>query len=84
MMKDTDAVCGDASLSVTVMVTGYRFPLAVGVPLTTPLLKLSPGGRTPVTDQLYGSLPPDSLSDRVNDCPTVGNCVPGLPSVSVG
>jgi hypothetical protein len=65
MMNDTEAVWGDASVSVTVMVTRNR-PSAVGVPVITPPLRLSPGGRVPVSDQLYGPLPPEGVSDRLN------------------
>ena len=63
MMNDTEADWGDASVSVTVTVTGNR-PSVVGVPVITPPLKLSPGGRVPVSDQLYGPLPPEGVSDR--------------------
>ena len=34
--------------------------------MITPPLKLSPGGRAPVSDQLYGPLPPEAVSDSVN------------------
>ena len=64
MMNDTEADWGDASVSVTVTVT-RNLPSVVGVPLITPPLKLSPGGR-PVADQLYGPLPPEAVSDSVN------------------
>lgn len=81
MMKVTDALCGDASVSVTVMVTGKR-PASLGVPLTTPSLKLSPGGSVPDSDQVYAPLPPDGCRDSENARPTTGCCVPGLAMVS--
>jgi hypothetical protein len=84
MMNDTEADWGDASVSVTVMVTRNR-PSVVGVPLITPPLKLSPGASVPVSDQWYGPLPPEAVSDSVYGLST-GGCrgVPGLVTVSVG
>jgi len=84
MMNDTEADWGDASVSVTVMVTVNR-PTVVGVPVITPPLKLSPVGRGPVSDQLYEPLPPEGVSDSVYGSPTVGcSGLPGLVTVSVG
>src|ERR1700734_3965170 len=84
MMNDTDADWGDASVSVTVMVTRNR-PTLEGAPVITPPLKLRPGGSGPVSDQLYGPLPPDGVSDSVYGSPTVGcSGLPGLVTVSVG
>ena len=84
MMNDTEAVWGDASVSVTVMVTRNR-PSVVGVPVITPPLKLSPGARVPVSDQLYWPLPPEAESDSVYGSPTAGCTTdPGLVTVSVG
>ena len=57
MMNDTENDWGDASVSVTVIVTRNR-PSMVGVPVITPPLTLSPGGR-PVPDQLYAPFPPE-------------------------
>ena len=84
MMNDTEADWGDASVSVTVIVMKNR-PSLVGVPVITPPLKLSPGARVPVSDQLYWPLPPEAESDSVYGSPTVGCTTdPGLVTVSVG
>jgi hypothetical protein len=84
MMNDTEADWGDASVSVTVTVTVNR-PTAVGVPVITPPLKLSPVGRGPVSDQLYGPLPPEAVSDSVYGSSKSGcTTAPGLVTVSVG
>src|SRR5580692_1520954 len=84
MMNDTDADWGDASVSETVMLTRNR-PALVGVPVITPPLKLSPGGRGPVSDQLYEPLPPEGVSDSVYAWSSVGcTRAPGLVTVSVG
>ena len=57
----------------------------VGVPVITPPLKLSPGGRAPVSDQWYGPPPPEAVSVSVYGSSTPGcTTAPGLVTVSVG
>ena len=85
-MNDTENDWGDASVSVTVTVMVGRIRTSVvGVPAITPPLKLSPGGRGPVSDQLYEPLPPEGVSDSVYAWSSVGcTRAPGLVTVSVG
>ena len=71
MMNDIENDWGDASVSVTVILTGNR-PSVVGVPVITPPLKLSPGARAPVSDQLYRPLPPEGVSDSAYGWPIWG------------
>ena len=51
--------CEAPALSITLSVNPY-VPRAVGVPEIKPCdpLSVSPGGRDPASDQLYGGLPP--------------------------
>ena len=58
------ALCPFASVTLTVKL---NVPVAVGVPLRTPLgLRLMPAGRLPLlTDQAYGPVPPDTVSVSV-------------------
>ncbi len=51
------AFCAGLPASVTVTRT-VTLPATVGVPLTVHELKLSPAGRAPVIEQLYGDVPP--------------------------
>ena len=83
MMNDTESDWGDASVSVTVMVTRNR-PSLRGGARDHAAAEGQPGCQGPVCDQLYGPLPPEGVSDRVNGSPTWVSWVPGLVIVSVG
>ncbi len=59
MERATDLVCAGLPASVTVAVK-LKVPVAVGVPEMTPVAgaRLSPAGRLPVRDHVYGVVPP--------------------------
>jgi hypothetical protein len=47
---------------------GLVVPMAVGVPEMVPVLaNARPAGRVPLTDQVYGAVPPVALSEELND-----------------
>ena len=54
------AVCVGFPESVTVTVIG-ELPGVVGVPLIVQPVRMRPAGRVPVTEQLYGPVPPDGV-----------------------
>src|SRR5712691_2188735 len=77
MMNWTDT--GDVpAVSLSVTTTTNR-PVVVGVPLITPPLMPSPGGRL-LADQLYWPLPPEACRVRLKGNLTVGNWSPGFVS----
>jgi hypothetical protein len=68
----TDFVCAGFSASATVAVR-LAVPAAVGVPEIIPLdaARVSPAGRLPETDHVYGEAPPVACSTVEYEVPTV-------------
>lgn len=54
------AVCVGLPESVTVTVIG-ELPGVVGVPLIVQPVRIRPGGRVPVMEQVYGPVPPEGV-----------------------
>jgi hypothetical protein len=54
------AVCVGLPESVTVTVIG-ELPGVVGVPVIVHPVRMRPGGRAPVIEQVYGPVPPEGV-----------------------
>src|SRR4051794_40264320 len=69
--------CAGLPPSVTVTST-VTLPATVGVPLTAHAVRLSPAGRAPVMEQLYGVVPPVAVMLALYATPTVpfGSALP--------